>query len=148
MFKCRSEHRPQTRTSGLQCTFVDGSLQRQGGFRSGDGGNFRGFEPAVFFNLMIGHGFQRWLGAHDNHSLEFAIDLSGFAPDKKLADIKFRHVAAFPWKNIVVFNAIHPQRGCVSLAGQYGSSCVPAAELSRRHDETSIGVKDSPTSNA
>ena len=72
----------------------------------GDGGNFRIFEPAIFLDLVIGHGFLWWLGAHDYHCLELAFDFSGFAPDKKFADIKFRHVAAFPWKYIVVFNVV------------------------------------------
>lgn len=98
MFKRSSEHRPQTRTSGFQCTCVDGRFQLPGGFLGRGGGDVRGFEPAIFFDLMVAHGIQRWLGAHDNDSLEFAVDLSGFAPNKKFADIKFRHVAAFPWK--------------------------------------------------
>lgn len=29
-----------------------------------------------------------------------------------------------------------PPLGRISLVGQYGSSCLPAAEISRRHDET------------
>lgn len=97
MVKSRSEHRLQT-GSDFQCAFIDRQLQGLGGFLSSDGRNVRGLEPAIFLDLVIGHGGQGGFGAHDNDSLEFAFDLSGFAPDKKFADIKFRHVAAFPWK--------------------------------------------------
>ncbi|BFT62605.1 hypothetical protein PMm318_A33640 [Pseudomonas moorei] len=59
---------------------------------------------------MVSHGSQWRFGAHDYDSLELTVDFSGFAPNKKLADIKFRHVAAFPWKYIVMFNAVHLER--------------------------------------
>lgn len=104
MLKCRSEHRPQTSVSGFQGTAIDSRFQFLRRFLSGEGGDVRGLEPAVFLDLVIAHGFQGRLGAHDNHCLELAVDLSGFAPNKIFADIKFRHVAAFPWKYIVVFN--------------------------------------------
>lgn len=58
----------------------------------GDGSHVRGLEPAIFLDLMKGHGFQWWFGAHDYDRLELAVDFSGFAPDEKLADIKFGHV--------------------------------------------------------
>ncbi|CAI8746200.1 hypothetical protein EMIT0P4_160050 [Pseudomonas sp. IT-P4] len=105
MFKCNHEHRPPTRSSGFQCARIDRGLEFPGRFLGRHGGDIRGFEPAILFDLVIGHGLERWFGAHDNHGLEFTLDFSGFTPDEKLADIKFRHVADFPWKNIVVVNA-------------------------------------------
>lgn len=128
------------RRSGFQGAFIDGKLQGFGGILGCDRGDVGGLEPAIFLDLVIGHGGQWWFGAHDNDCLEFAFDFSGFAPDKKFTDIKFRHVAAFPWKYYGVSNAARPG-DAVRLVGQYGSSCLPAAELSRRHDETSIGLK-------
>ena len=113
MFNSRSEHRPQTGLSGFQCAFVDGKLQGLGGLLGGDGGDVRRLEPAILLDLVIRHGGQRRFGAHDNDCLEFAFDLSGFAPDKKFTDIKFRHVAAFPWKCFVVLSAARPG-GCAS----------------------------------
>ena len=98
MFKRRREHRPQSRSSSSQCSCIDGGLQFLGGFLGRDGGNVRRLEPAVFLDLVIRHGFQRRFGTHDNDCLVLAIDFSGFTPDKKFADIKFRHVAAFLWK--------------------------------------------------
>ena len=124
--------------SGFQCTLIDGKLQRLGGVQSGNGGEVRRLEPAILFDLVIGHCGQRRFGAHDDDSLEFAFDFSGFAPDKKFTDIKFRHVAAFPWK-LLLFCKPSGQ-GRLSLVGQYGSSCLPTAELSRRHDETSMEI--------
>ena len=64
--------------------------------RAARGGNFSllgGLEPAVFLDLMVSHGFQRWLGAHHDHGLKLTIDFFGLAADKKFANIKFRHVS-------------------------------------------------------
>jgi len=106
MFKRNTEHRPPIRLSGFQCPGIDRRLQFPGRFLGRNRSDIRGFEPAILFDLVIGHGLERWFGTHDNHGLEFTLDFSGFTPDKKLADIKFRHVADFPWKYIVVVNAI------------------------------------------
>lgn len=111
MFESRNEHRLRTGWSGFQRTFIDGKLQGLGGFLSCDGGDVRGFEPAIFLDLVIRHCSQWRFGAHDNDRLEFALDFSGFAPDKKFTDIKFRHVAAFPWKYSVVLNAVRLGNG-------------------------------------
>ncbi len=105
MFKCNNEHRLPTRPSGFQCARIDRGLEFPGRFLGRDGGDIRCFEPAILFDLVIRHSLERWFGPHDNHGLEFTLDFSGFTPDKKLADIKFRHVADFPWKYIVVVNA-------------------------------------------
>jgi len=96
MFQRSSEHRPQIRVSAFKGASIDGGLEFQGRLLGGEGCDVGGFEPAIFLDLMIGHGFQRRFGAHHDHGLEFAVDFPGFAPDEKLADIKFRHVAAFP----------------------------------------------------
>mgnify|MGYP003611076791 CR=1 FL=1 len=108
MWGSRREHRRQIRRSGFQCTFIDSRFQSLGSFFGGDGSDVRGLEPAILLDLVIRHRGKRWFGTHDNDCLEFAFDLSGFAPDKKFTDIKFRHVAAFPWKYIVVLNAVRP----------------------------------------
>ena len=87
MCKSRNEHRPQTRPSGVQCTIINGKFKCLGGVWASDGGDVRCLEPAILLDLVIRYGGQRWFGAHDNDCLEFAFDFSGFAPDKKFADI-------------------------------------------------------------
>jgi len=82
--------------SGLQCALIHGELQGLCRFPGGNGGELRGFEPAIFLDLVAGHGRQWRFGAHDNDGLELTLDFPGFTPDKKFTDIKFRHVIAFP----------------------------------------------------